>query len=335
VQGGDNVNDPNADTNNQTDPNAQDNTTVAGEGDSQQTDNETDGQAARTEDDTEWKSINLLNAREKRRSWTRQNQRRKSLEASFYRDLKSDYRELTHRLARLANKLKGRDIKLIEFAMQKEIDDFSPELTKTLKRHIRYTLEDFGSMVLGEGKSLNIGIEKKANLKFDSFVSMYIERHTGTQIKTINSTNEKNIKRIVAEWVQESITAGDSLPELSKFIEAEFEGLSAGSARRIARTEVGMASNNGSLEAVKSLQVPGIYKEWVSAQDDRVRPLPAHSPGESYPDHVSANGMEVPLDDKFTVPPDASMDGPGDPGSEAGQVINCRCVLVYKQKGDN
>jgi uncharacterized protein with gpF-like domain len=91
-----------------------------------------------------------------------------------------------------------------------------------------------------------------------------------------------------------------------------------------------MASNNGSLEAVKSLQVPGIFKEWVSAQDDRVRDG-AHG----YADHASANGQEVALDDKFTVPPDASMNGPGDPNSTPDQVINCRCVLVYKQKGND
>jgi HK97 family phage portal protein len=290
----------------------------------------TEGDAEDSVDDSgkSWKAINLLNSKEKRTSWIKQNRRRKSLEANFNRDVKADYDDLTKRLTKLADKLKGRDTKLIEFALQKEVDAFSPHLEKTLNRHIRITLEDFGQMIFGEAKSLGLGKETKANLKFDSFIEEYIKQHTGSQIKTINNTNEKTIRRVISEWTQEAITAGDSLPELSKFLEAEFEDLSAGSARRIARTEVAMASNNGSLEAVKSLQVPGIYKEWVTANDDRVR-----DGDKGGADHAAANGQEVPLDEKFTVPPDASMDSPGDPDSPADQVINCRCVLVYKQKG--
>lgn len=305
---------PTADENAGDDQNPQDESTDEGKSDSE----------------TEWKTINLLNANEKRRSWARQNRRRKSLENSFYRDLKSDYDDLTNRLSALAKRLESRDQRLTEFALQKEASDFSKELGKTLSRHIRYTLDDFGKMIFGEAKSLNLGHEHKANLKYDSFIEEYIKRHTATQIKTITSTNERTIRRIVSEWVQEGITEGDTLPDLSKFIEAEFSDLTPGMARRIARTEVSMASNNGSLEAIKSLQVPGIFKEWVTAQDDRVRD------GEhGGADHAAADGQEVPLDEKFLVPPDASMDGPGDIGAEADQVINCRCVLVYKQKGNS
>lgn len=326
VQDGTNNNQPGNNANDQTN---QDNTPVAGQDNS--TDQNVDENAksqtqSQDEDEKGWKSINLLNANEKRQSWMRQNRRRKQLEGSFYRDIKSDYDDLTNRLTSLARKLDGKDSKLIEFALQKEADEFAPILARTMAKHIRFTLEDFGQMVLGEGKSLGLGFETKANLKYDSFVQEYVRRHTATQIKTITSTNERTIKRIVSEWVSEAITEGDSLPDLSNFLEAEFSDLSAGSARRIARTEVSMASNNGSLEAVKSLQVPGIVKEWVTADDDRVRD------GEKGgPDHVAANGQEVDLNDKFVVPPDADMDGPGDVSAEAGQVINCRCVLVYKQ----
>jgi hypothetical protein len=152
-----------------------------------------------SEIDASWKSFNLLNAREKRTSWARQNRRRKLLENSFYRDLKSDFDDLTRRLTKRADSLKGSDVKLIEFALLNEIGDFSPDLEKTLKRHIRYTLEDFGNVVFGNAKSLGIGKETKANLKYDSFITEYINQHTGDQVKTINSTNEKNVKRIISE----------------------------------------------------------------------------------------------------------------------------------------
>lgn len=284
------------------------------------------------EDEKGWKSFNLLNRREKRQSWKRQNRRRKRLESVFERDVKEDFKEMTELLVKAAKDFEDRnlqtsDSKLIEFALQKIANDFKPTLLKTLKKHTRYTLEDFGSMVLNEGKSLGFDKEHKANLKYDSYVEAYVDRRGATQISTITNTNEKLIRRVVNGWVKESIAGDTSAHELSSMLEEKFTELTPGSARRIARTEVAMASTNGSLEAVKSLQIPSMYKEWVTASDDRVRD--GHDGGA---DHSFMNGIEVLIDDKFTVPPDASMDGPGDSSATADQVINCRCVLTYKSK---
>lgn len=276
-------------------------------------------------DSVSWKSINLLNANEKRASWARQNRRRKELQGSFDRDMRSDFKELIHRLKRI--KGNPHDARLTEFAIAKEISDFMPEMGKTIKRHVRYTLEDFGGMVLGEGKMLGFDRENKANVKFEHFVRRYTESRSGEAIKTIESTSQKTIKRIVGEWVQTTIQDGDSAPELSKFLEAEFEELTPAMATRIARTEIGLASNNGSLEAVKSLQIPNMFKEWVTANDDRVR-----DGSNGGADHGVMNGAEVGIDEKFGVPPDALMEGPGDPAAGADQVINCRCVLTYRSR---
>ena len=182
-------------------------------------------------------------------------------------------------------------------------------------------------MILGEGKCLGLDRESKANLKFDHYVRHYTETRSGNAIKTITSTSQKNIKRIVGEWVQTAVADGDSLPELSKFIEAEFGELTPAMATRIARTEVSLASNNGALEAVKSLQIPNMFKEWVTASDDRVR-----DGDKGGADHTAMNGAEVALDEDFGVPPDSLMKGPGDTSAPAGQVINCRCVLTYRSK---
>ncbi len=277
----------------------------------------------------QWKSINLLTANEKRKSWQRQNRVRQNLSKSFERELKQDFNDLSKGLQKIADDLKNVDPKVIELAMIKEAGEKLHDFEKTIKRHTRYTLEAFGKSILNEGKSLGLIRESKANLKFDHFVEEYIKRKTADQVKTIGSTNDKTIKKIIKEWTYETITAGDSLPELSKYLEAEFEDLTPGRARVIARTEVALASNNGMLEAAKSLQVPGLYKEWVTASDDRVRDGDTGGA-----DHTAMNGVSVALDDKFTVPPDASMDGPGDNTSTADQVINCRCVLTFKQKGN-
>lgn len=274
-----------------------------------------------------WKSINLLNAREKRQAWRRQERRKRRLASHFTRELQDDFQDMLQSLVKVANDLKDRDAKTIEFALLQTVQKHMPAVQKTLGRNIRFTLEDFGNMVLNEGKALGYNKENKANRKFDSFITEYIARHTGQQISTIENTTQKNIRNIVKGWTAETITAGDSLPQLTEMLEAEFEGLSKTNARRIARTEVALASNNGSLEAVKSLQIPNMFKEWVTASDGRVRD------GEGgYADHSVMNGAEVALEEKFGVPPDSLMEGPGDPGAPADQVINCRCVLVYKSK---
>lgn len=277
------------------------------------------------EDGKGWKSINLVNKNEKIQSWKAQNARRKRLQAPFERDVKTDLNELLTHLKRV--KGHAHDPKLTEYALIKVVSDFMPTLHKTLKRHIRYSLEDFGGMILGEWKSLNYDRESKANTKFQHFVDHYTEERSGQAIKTITSTTTKKMRKIVGEWTLTAIQDGDTTPDLAKFIETEFEELTPAEAMRIARTEVSLASNNGSREAVKSLQIPNMFKEWVTANDGRVR-----DGSHGGADHTAMDGAEVELDGQFSVPPDSSMDGPGDESAPADQIINCRCVLTYRSK---
>ena len=66
-----------------------------------------------------------------------------------------------------------------------------------------------------------------------------------------------------------------------------------------------------------------LQKEWVSAQDERTR----QSPPDEF-DHVEADGQVVGMKDAFTVGGEQLM-FPGDPGASAGNLINCRCSVVY------
>jgi hypothetical protein len=121
---------------------------------------------------------------------------------------------------------------------------------------------------------------------------------------------------------------GDQV-DVARSLTDSFKGLSAGRARTIARTEIGMASNSATVEAARSLEIPGLKKEWVSLQDDRTRDGDGPNLGEGA-NHYDMNGVQVELDEKFTVPPDADMDGPGDEAGGADQVCNCRCTLIFK-----
>ncbi len=188
-------------------------------------------------------------------------------------------------------------------------------------------------MILEEGKSLKGVKHAKASRLFTHYVDHYIETRTGKAVTQIDNTTHKDVRRIIQEWTKETIDSGDSSRELADYLTAEFEDMSDARAMLIARTEVGMASNNGSLGAAKSLQIPGLKKEWVTAEDDRVRPLPT---GKGDEDHTAMDTEEVDVNEKFSVPPGDDMDCPGDGAAPAGQVCNCRCALVYNSpSGDD
>lgn len=279
------------------------------------------------EDGVGYKSFNLLNRNEKVKSWKRQNKKRDELAAPFERDLKNDLDELAYKLTKSTEGII--DPRLIEFALMKALGENMGEIKKTISRHVKYALKEFGFQVFDEAKSIGFSIETKANRKFDQFVQGYIDRRTATAITEIEGATKKKVHAVVKRLVDAAIVEGESGLDLSAKIGDEFSSLSAGRARLIARTEVTMASTNGQLEAVKSLQVPGMVKEWVSANDDRVR-----DGGDDGADanHADMDGVTVSLDEKFNVPPDADMECPGDPSGGASQVCNCRCALVYKVK---
>ncbi|MEE4384171.1 MAG: phage minor head protein [Pseudomonadales bacterium] len=83
----------------------------------------------------------------------------------------------------------------------------------------------------------------------------------------------------------------------------------------IARTEVHTASVLASNAAA---QATGLVtaREWASAEDSRTRP-----------DHSAADGQTT--TDTYTVG-GVSMRFPGDPNAPADQIVNCRCVELYR-----
>lgn len=286
------------------------------------------------EDDDEkamaWKTFNLLNDNERKQSWRKQNARRKRLEASFERDIESDLVEMARDLGAAA-KTAG-DARAKEYALLRAIDEHTPVLERTLKRHIRYTVEDFGQHVFSQAKTIwPDRVETKATRKWDDWAKRYIQNHTAKTIGEISGTTRKKVTETVKRLVSEAVLDGSSNDEIANELADSFASLSKGRARTIARTEVAMASNNASIQAVKTLEIPGMVKEWISAKDDRVRTL-ENSNGEA--DHEVMDGVEEPLDDKFSVPPDTTMEGPGDTSAPIAQLANCRCVLGFKSRSN-
>ena len=98
-------------------------------------------------------------------------------------------------------------------------------------------------------------------------------------------------------------------------------------ARAVARTEMHNAFEAGNRMAVDQSTLPRV-KIWLASEDERTRQ-----------GHSEIDGESVPLNQNFSVPlydhegsllEKTEMVGPGDPSAPAGQVINCRCTLLYE-----
>lgn len=93
-------------------------------------------------------------------------------------------------------------------------------------------------------------------------------------------------------------------------------------ARRIARTEV-IAAHNGGAQAGAAARSQAmrvqVTREWLSSHDDRVRPT-----------HREADGQTRPLGEPFLVG-GFPLAYPGDPSGPPGEIINCRCTLIFTE----
>ena len=127
--------------------------------------------------------------------------------------------------------------------------------------------------------------------------------------------------------IDNGIAAGMSGPEIADQLRIELPRIfSIKRATTIARTEVHTAHEVANRRAARALKIEGLGKEWLSSQDSRVRD------GSNGVDHKIMNEVRVGDEDEFAVPGKNGIDymhGPGDDGAPAGQVINCRCTLVF------
>lgn len=271
------------------------------------------------------KSFNLITENDRRNNYKKQNRRRQQIEDVFKSALEKDFADMNKNLVEAATKTS--DPRLVEYAMIHELSNAIKTFDATMKKYIGQTLREFGSMIFNEAKSDFGIIETKANTrKYEDFIKRYVETRTATAITQIEGTTKKKITSVVKRLVGETILDGNSNTELASQLQDEFAALSASRSQLIARTEVASASTKGSMEAVKALDVPNMLKEWVSVQDDRTRDGGVGDDA----NHLDMDGVRIPIDDKFTVPPDATMEAPGDSNGGADQVCNCRCTLVYK-----
>jgi phage portal protein BeeE len=138
----------------------------------------------------------------------------------------------------------------------------------------------------------------------------FLANFSANRVRKINETTRERIRSLLID----SIAAGDRVPTIARKLREEFDGMTRGRARIIARTEVYTAANFAREQAMANEGWP--MKRWVTTVDGRERRA-----------HREMNGQTVPVGKTFVAPSGARAAYPGGFRSAALNV-NCRCVVA-------
>lgn len=162
----------------------------------------------------------------------------------------------------------------------------------------------------------------KQEFDFDMILNSWLNTNAGLRIVSVHQTLIDAIISVIADGYENNLSVADITRNLqNKFGWFKYQAL------RIARTETTTATNLATTLAAENSDYV-LEKTWISAQDNRTR-RPPKSPF----DHLDMNGQTVSADTPFFVGGE-EIEYPGDPQGSAGNIINCRCKVVYTIKED-
>lgn len=166
------------------------------------------------------------------------------------------------------------------------------------------TIIKFGTKLIAD-----VGGDQAFQVKNPRVVK-YLKDFGGQKIVGINNTSRTRIGNMLGRMVD----AGKTTDEMVKAVGDKFDEWSEGRIKNMVRTEIGAASNFGSLEGMKQAGVE--QKEWLATQDNVVRDT-----------HSELDGTVIDADDEFESPDGGTAlypGGFGDPAEDA----NCRCGVL-------
>ena len=175
---------------------------------------------------------------------------------------------------------------------------------------------------LGNPQYKRIKRSIKAELDFETIIANWLNSNMGLRIVSVHQTLIDSIVAVIAQGYQDNISVADITRNLqNKFGWYKYQAL------RIARTETTTATNFATVVAAQNSDFV-LEKTWISVQDNRTR-----RPPNSIYDHLDMNGVKVDINQPFFTSGEEIM-YPGDPNAKAGNVINCRCKVVFTVKED-
>jgi uncharacterized protein with gpF-like domain len=175
---------------------------------------------------------------------------------------------------------------------------------------------------LGNPQYKRIKRSIKAEITFESIIQTWINSNLGYRIVSVHQTLIESIVAVIAKGYEDNLSVAD----ITRNLQNKF-GWYKAQALRIARTETTTATNYATVVAAQNSDFV-LEKTWISVQDNRTR-----RPPKSVYDHLDMNGVKVDLNQPFFTSGENIM-YPGDPTAKAGNVINCRCKVVFTVKED-
>jgi hypothetical protein len=154
-----------------------------------------------------------------------------------------------------------------------------------------------------------------------SLMGDYFNVYVMERLREVSETTRKQIRAIIQRGFDEGLGARDR----ARLIRQAAPEINSTRAIRIARTESVTAANKAALLSHEAS--PYVYeKAWLPVTDKRTRPS-----------HLAMDSNNfIPLWEDFLVLRESggfdSMLAPGDTRASAENVINCRCVMVFKAK---
>jgi hypothetical protein len=208
----------------------------------------------------------------------------------------------------------GQDV-MVEPEMQKLAEDLVPEFENQYRRTATTFQRD---LIDGLEKSYGVFETKDQGGIFQSLLAQYIADNAAAQVQHVVDTTRVLINGAISQAVEENLGPAG----MAKLIRMQAGGMvSLDRSRTIARTETHSAAQFGQSAAAESTGLQ-FRKYWVDARDERTRT-----------DHIKAGKDSrdevVMRSEPFNVGGEALM-FPGDPSGSAEQIINCRCVAVYR-----
>jgi uncharacterized protein with gpF-like domain len=162
----------------------------------------------------------------------------------------------------------------------------------------------------------------KADIDFEMIINQWLNSNAGLRIVSVHSTLIESIIKVIQQGYNDNISVAD----ITRNLQNKF-GWYKAQALRIARTETTTATNYATVLAAQNSQYE-LEKTWISVQDNRTR-----RPPHSIYDHLDMNGVKVDANSTFFTSGE-EIEYPGDPNAKAGNVINCRCKVVFTIKED-
>ncbi len=163
------------------------------------------------------------------------------------------------------------------------------------------------------------------NQEWIAFLQEYLESdNISKAVLWITQTNRASLIRAMDEAVARGLGIDDAVRLIRNWPGTEYQ------AARVVRTEVNRAANAGMLAASSTFGFEQ-QKEWISAEDKRVRGLKP----KDHASHVALDGKVIDYGETWTDPRNGDeLQAPGDPKASAASVINCRCTMAVTAKRD-